>query len=394
MQPAAARLRTVDPTEAGAPFVVLADRKRWRTDADRGRRLRRTRAGRRGMAGRRRRGDCRRRRRRVTRPARTAARSARRRPRLGAARARRAAGGGRDPRSIAIPSTRTPRTPSSPCGRRSMRAPTRSTCSARPAAIGSTTSWRISCCSPIRPSPASSCGRSSGSTVVRAVRGGRRLALRGDVGDLVTLLPIGGDANGRHDHRSSLAARRGDAADGPLARPLERGRRPRRIGHAHRRGPPRRRNRINGRAPMTTAHLATATAAGARSTSSSPRSIAVAFGVAFLAWNALAAATTPAFAFFPPARASSTACGCCRRSSSADRAAPGRRLLRRLRCRGGLRRPWLAMGPALISGSPRVPARSSGSRSGCIGAGTCHSRCSRAPSPAWRPRPRPGGVLP
>jgi len=36
----------------------------------------------------------------------------------------------------------------------------------------------------------------SGSTVVRAVRGGRRLSLRGDVGDLVTLLPIGGDAKG------------------------------------------------------------------------------------------------------------------------------------------------------------------------------------------------------
>ncbi len=31
--------------------------------------------------------------------------------------------------------------------------------------------------------------------------------------------------------------------------------------------------------------------------------VAVAFGVAFLAWNALAAATIPAFAFFPPAQA-------------------------------------------------------------------------------------------
>ena len=31
--------------------------------------------------------------------------------------------------------------------------------------------------------------------------------------------------------------------------------------------------------------------------------VAVAFGVAFLAWNALAVATTPAFAFFPPAQA-------------------------------------------------------------------------------------------
>ena len=31
--------------------------------------------------------------------------------------------------------------------------------------------------------------------------------------------------------------------------------------------------------------------------------LAVAFGVAFLAWNALAVATTPAFVFFPPAQA-------------------------------------------------------------------------------------------
>jgi thiamine pyrophosphokinase len=31
---------------------------------------------------------------------------------------------------------------------------------------------------------------------VRAVRGGRRLSLRGEAGDLVTLLPIGGDAEG------------------------------------------------------------------------------------------------------------------------------------------------------------------------------------------------------
>jgi energy-coupling factor transport system permease protein len=31
--------------------------------------------------------------------------------------------------------------------------------------------------------------------------------------------------------------------------------------------------------------------------------VAVAFGVAFLAWNALAVVTTPAFAFFPPAQA-------------------------------------------------------------------------------------------
>ena len=36
----------------------------------------------------------------------------------------------------------------------------------------------------------------AGPTVVRAVRAGRRLALRGGVGDLVTLLPIGGDAEG------------------------------------------------------------------------------------------------------------------------------------------------------------------------------------------------------
>ena len=36
----------------------------------------------------------------------------------------------------------------------------------------------------------------AGPTVVRAVRGGRRHSLRGEVGDLVTLLPIGGDAEG------------------------------------------------------------------------------------------------------------------------------------------------------------------------------------------------------
>ena len=36
----------------------------------------------------------------------------------------------------------------------------------------------------------------AGPTVVRAVRGGTRLSLRGEVGDLVTLLPIGGDAKG------------------------------------------------------------------------------------------------------------------------------------------------------------------------------------------------------
>jgi thiamine pyrophosphokinase len=35
-----------------------------------------------------------------------------------------------------------------------------------------------------------------GSTTVRAVRGGERLALDGGVGDLVTLLPIAGDADG------------------------------------------------------------------------------------------------------------------------------------------------------------------------------------------------------
>jgi thiamine pyrophosphokinase len=35
-----------------------------------------------------------------------------------------------------------------------------------------------------------------GGTQLRAVRGGGRLALRGGVGDLVTLLPLGGDAGG------------------------------------------------------------------------------------------------------------------------------------------------------------------------------------------------------
>ena len=35
-----------------------------------------------------------------------------------------------------------------------------------------------------------------GGTAVRALRGGREMTLRGDVGDLVTLLPVGGDAHG------------------------------------------------------------------------------------------------------------------------------------------------------------------------------------------------------
>ena len=142
----------------------------------------------------------------------------------------------------------------------------------------------------------------AGPTVVRAVRGGRRLSLRGDVGDLVTLLPIGGDAKGV----TAVGLRWPlDAATLPMGR--SRGLSnvvvgPGRIGHAHRRGPARRRNCIHGRPLMTT------------TTSGSDRgwrtvdivvaaAVAVAFGVAFLAWNALAVATTPAFVFFPPAQA-------------------------------------------------------------------------------------------
>jgi thiamine pyrophosphokinase len=36
----------------------------------------------------------------------------------------------------------------------------------------------------------------AGGTIVRAIRGGERVALDGSVGDLVTLLPVGGDASG------------------------------------------------------------------------------------------------------------------------------------------------------------------------------------------------------
>ncbi len=47
-----------------------------------------------------------------------------------------------------------------------------------------------------------------GGTLVRALHGGERLVLRGAVGDLVTLLPVGGDCRGRHDRWPALAARR------------------------------------------------------------------------------------------------------------------------------------------------------------------------------------------
>ena len=141
-----------------------------------------------------------------------------------------------------------------------------------------------------------------GATTIRAARAGPATALHGVPGDLVTLLPIGGDAVRGHDRGAALAAGRGDAADGRLARALERRRRVGRIGPAHRGAPPRRRNRIQWRATMTT--TSPDRDRGWRTVDIVVAAVvAVAFGVAFLAWNALAIATTPAFAFLPPAQA-------------------------------------------------------------------------------------------
>ena len=72
-----------------------------------------------------------------------------------------------------------------------------------------------------------------GPTMVRAVRGGRRLILRGRRGGPRHAAADRRRRDRRHDHGSPMAARDGDIADGSLARPLERRRRSRRIGHAH-----------------------------------------------------------------------------------------------------------------------------------------------------------------
>ena len=74
-----------------------------------------------------------------------------------------------------------------------------------------------------------------GRTVVRALHGGQRLSLLGDVGDLVSLLPIGGDADGVRteglqfplgDERLQLGPSRGLSnvlVDQPASVSLERG---------------------------------------------------------------------------------------------------------------------------------------------------------------------------
>ena len=71
-----------------------------------------------------------------------------------------------------------------------------SCCSARSAELGSTTSSPTCSCSPTRRWPVATCSAVRGGTQVRALHGGDRLVLDGSSGDLVTLLPIGGDAAG------------------------------------------------------------------------------------------------------------------------------------------------------------------------------------------------------
>ena len=141
-----------------------------------------------------------------------------------------------------------------------------------------------------------------GPTMVRVVRGGRRLTFSGGVGDLVTLLPIAGDGVGVTTtglrwplEMATLQMGRSRGLSNVVVGPDA-------IGHAHGRGPPRRRNRKHGSSTMTTA--SPGRDRGWRTVDIVvAAAVAVAFGVAFLAWNALAAATIPAFAFFPPAQA-------------------------------------------------------------------------------------------
>ena len=95
--------------------------------------------------------------------------------------------------------------------------------------------------------------------------------------------------------------------------------------------------------------------------------VAVAFGVVFLAWNALAAATAPLFAFLPPAQAIMYGVwllpGGARR---AHRPAPGRGALRRARVGRRLGRcSARRTGPTRSSRArSRAPAPSSASRIG------------------------------
>ena len=203
-----------------------------------------------------------------------------------------------------------------------------------------------------------------GSTVVRAVRGDD--ASPSGATRATSSRCCRSAVTRRQSRRSaSLAARRGDPADGSLARPLERRRRPRRIGLAHRRSPPCHRNGIHGRTHDHD-HLSAPTAAGARSTSSSPQPSR--WLSALPSWPGMrwrprdhsGLRVLPAGAGDP--RWPVAAAGGPRRT---DRAAPGRCLLRRLRCRGGLRRPRLDLWRRCtdLGESSRAPGRSSGSRS-------------------------------
>ncbi len=139
-----------------------------------------------------------------------------------------------------------------------------------------------------------------GPTTARVLHAGRRQDLEAAAGDLVTLLPIGGDATGVR-----IDGVRWPLADATLrmgrSRGLEqRGRRAAGIGLAWSAGHSRRGDGAKEKRPddhhhpgRRLAHVDIVVAAV----------IAVAFGVVFIAWNALYAATEPLFAALPPAQA-------------------------------------------------------------------------------------------
>ena len=162
---------------------------------------------------------------------------------LGEDGARRAARRGH-PDPARWPSTRTRATPSSRSWRPSRPAPSGSRSSARSAAPGSTTASRTSW---LLADPR--LGRAATSGLVDAaapdpadVGRGPVRSLGGRPGDLVSLLPFGGDA-GRRDHDGPpLPAPRRAARARAVARPVERPRRPRRARRARERPAPRHRN--------------------------------------------------------------------------------------------------------------------------------------------------------
>ena len=139
-----------------------------------------------------------------------------------------------------------------------------------------------------------------GGTRVRAVHAGERLDLDGSTGELVTLLPVGGDAVG--------------VTTEGLRWPLD--------GATLRMGRSRGLSNEVVAAPAsvritngTLLVVETASGGETRMTTTDPpnawrmvdvvvaAAVAVAFGIVFLAWNALYAATVPIFAFLPPAQA-------------------------------------------------------------------------------------------